>query len=124
MHDLAMIGDNVYIGGLYGDEFKLINNRIGVLKKIYSLISDNSINYLANIQMGKHWFSIDLKYVYKLSNNLTHPMFLNNNIDGELCQLHDIKSAELCVEEKTYHNISLCKTHGGLDVMLTISTLN
>jgi len=124
MYDFAMIGDNVYIGGLQGEEFKLINNRFGVLKKIYSITSKTVLKYLADIQMNMYKFPINLNYVYKLQNVITDPIFLDGNVYDELCQLHDIKSAIIGIDDRTEHRLALCKTSIGLDVMLTISTLN
>ena len=119
-----MIGDNVYIGGLQGEEFKLINNRFGVLKKIYCITSESALKYLAVIQIDKYKFPINLNYVYKLKNVITDPVFLDSNVYDQLCQLHDIKSAIIGVDDNSQHRLAICKTSGGLNVMLTISTLN
>lgn len=124
MYDFASIGDKVYIGGLYGDEFKIINNKFGTLKKIYSLIADNSLKYLGTIEMNNMQFAIDMKYVYKLSNLQVSLLSLTNNVLDEIYQLHCIKECEIPLEDTINNNISLCKTDTGINVILTISTLN
>jgi hypothetical protein len=124
MYDFAMIGDNVYIGGLQGENFELINNKIGTLKKIYCVTSEGRLSYLANIEIDELEFPIDLGYVYKLNNVIIDPIFLDNNVVNELFQYHSINEAMIGVNEKTNHRVALCKTTENLNMMLTLSTLN
>lgn len=124
MYNFAHIGDNVFIGGLLGDDFKVINNKIGILKNIYAFTSDNTIKYLANIKIKQYEFPIDMRYVYDLKNSSTDPIFLSNDVVSELYQYHDVKSAHIGVEDKTGNRVALCKTSLGSGIMLVISTLN
>lgn len=124
MYDFAAIGDSVYVGGLQGNEFDQINNKVGVLKKIYSLISDNQIKYLANVKINDYEFPINLNYVYKLNTVITDPIFLENNILNEMYQLHDVCSATVGVDQMTYNRVVVCQTSADLKLMLVISTQN
>jgi hypothetical protein len=123
MYDFAMIGDNVYVGGLAGENFRLINNRFGIIKKIYCITSDNVLKYLADIEMDKYSFPIDMKYVYNFK-NIINPIFLDNNIFKELCEIYDVKSAFIAIDDDTNHRLAICRTSENLEIALTISTLN
>ena len=122
--ELAMIGDKVYISGLYGSDFKLINNKVGVLKKIFSITSNNSVNQLGEITMGGHSFPINLKYVYKLKNSNISPILLSDDMLDDLFFEHNIRDAVVGIDDENHHQIALCNTNENKGMLLVISTLN
>lgn len=124
MYNYATIGDHVLIGGLYGHDFEVINNKIGVLLNIYSLIADNRIKYLAKIKIEEYEFPIDMRYVYKISNHFIDPILLSNNIVNELYQYHDVKSSIIGIDETSGNRVVICDNSLNSKTLLTISTLN
>ena len=124
MYGVASIGDKVYIGGLYGDDFKCVNNKIGILKKVYSITSENVINYLGEVQFGLLKIPVNLKYVYKLPNVSIDPILISPDILGELFWEHSIASAIVGIDDDTSNQVAICKTIDNRTQLLTLSTIN
>lgn len=60
------IGDKVLIGGLFGDDFKEINNQTGIVKKIMFTSSKFYTTYLVDVQIHGEIVPVNLAYIYKV----------------------------------------------------------
>ena len=60
------IGDKVLIGGLYGEDFVEINNKIGTIKKIMFSSSQHYVTYIVDVLIDGFIVPINLSYIYKL----------------------------------------------------------
>lgn len=60
------IGDRVYIGGIFGDDFKMINNKVGIVKRIMFSSSEHYATYLVDVSINGKIFPLNLSFVYKL----------------------------------------------------------
>lgn len=122
--DIAMIGDKVYIGGLYGDDYNLVNNKVGILRKMYNITSNKTVNYLGEIDMGMVRIPINLKFVYKLNSDIISSKLLSEDIVSEMFFEHNIKTAIAAIDDATHHQVALCDTNDNHKISLIISTLN
>lgn len=60
-------GDTVLISGLYGDDVKFANNKLGYIKQIMTLTHGISLNFAANIQIDiNNAVPINFLYLYNL----------------------------------------------------------
>lgn len=60
------IGDKVYIGGLFGEDFKEVNNKIGIVNEIIFSSTPSYTTYIVNVLIGDTLVSVNLAYVFKL----------------------------------------------------------
>ena len=61
------IGDKIFIGGLYGSDFKMINHKIGKIDKLMFTSNEYYSTYLADVRIDNMIFPINLTYVYKIN---------------------------------------------------------
>ena len=69
MDDIITVGDRVYIGGLFGEDFDEINNRVGEVKKIVATSNVDKLTFFAEINLGKHTIPVDFHYIFKLDSS-------------------------------------------------------
>lgn len=60
------IGDKVYVGGIFGDDFKIINNKTGTVKRIMFSSNENYNTYLIDVDINGDIFPLNLSYVFKV----------------------------------------------------------
>ena len=61
------IGDKILIGGLYGDDFVEINNKIGTIEKIMFSSSQNYVTYIVDVLIDGLIFLAFLAYLLMFS---------------------------------------------------------
>ncbi len=61
-------GNTVLVSGLYGKEFKFINNKFGFIKKIYIRIDGEDSTHIADVELfeNKKTYSVNFDYIFKL----------------------------------------------------------
>lgn len=60
------IGDRVYIGGIYGDDFEVVNNKLGRIDSIVFASYQGYSTYLVDVIIDGQIFPINIGYVYKI----------------------------------------------------------
>lgn len=61
------IGDKVYVGGIYGKDFEIVNNKIGTISNIVFASYQDYSTYLVDVVINGEIFPLNLSYVYKLN---------------------------------------------------------
>lgn len=76
-------GDVVLISGLYGDDIKFANNKLGYIKQIMTLTHGVSLNFAAYIQLEldiavpvNFLYIYNIKTLYKIDDILLDPTFM------------------------------------------------
>lgn len=62
----VQIGDKVIIGGLYGDDFVELNNKIGTIEKIMFTSSEYYTTYLVDVNIKGEVVPVNLAYIYRV----------------------------------------------------------
>jgi hypothetical protein len=64
-------GDTVLISGLYGKNFKFINNKVGKIKNTFYRVEDEIVIPLANVTLDENGkdYVINFDFLYKLDFN-------------------------------------------------------
>lgn len=62
-------GDTVLIAGLYGTNFKFINNKCGKIKNVFYRNDGNELLHIAEVQLieGGKLYSVNFDFIYKLT---------------------------------------------------------
>jgi hypothetical protein len=60
------IGDKVYIGGIYGKDFEMFNNKIGKIDKIIFVSYEDYSTYLVDVMVNGIIFPVNFSYIFKV----------------------------------------------------------
>jgi len=123
-------GNTVLISGLYGRNFKFINNKCGIIKNIYLRNEGNELLHLADVQMFEDGLihSINLDFIFKLNSG--------RKVDNPVQHLVSIENPVLYYIRKksinttmNFHDelgqcMSFCVDKGGKSHVLLFSGIN
>jgi hypothetical protein len=73
-------GNTVYISGLPGKNFSLINNKHGLVKDIYLTYDNNRISYMARILLieNNEECIVNFDYIFKVGHKMNHYVIKKN----------------------------------------------
>lgn len=122
------IGDKVLIGGLYGEDFTEINNKIGTVKKIMFSSSQHYVTYIVDVSIKGIIVPVNLAYVYKIEDLDIYDYDLNtldalNPIEYYIEKFNIVGETHLLIDQwgKSY---LFCKTRDNNMQSLALTNLN
>lgn len=123
--DFITIGDQVYIGGLFGEDFEDINNKIGFIKKIIAASNKTSITYIADVVIDDTIIPINFDFLYKIDDDYRIDSILSNfDVVTDILYRLDVSIYNIGVDGDTGFPIILCETTNKKYEILTGSMLN
>ena len=122
------IEDKVLIGGLYGEDFVKINNKIGTIKKIMFTSSQHYVTYIVDVMIDGVIVPINLAYIYKVDDLDVYDYNTNfmealNPIEYYFQKFNVVGNTKLLIDQwgKSY---LFCKTRENNMMPLALTNLN
>lgn len=123
-------GNTVLVSGLYGKEFKYINNRYGIVKNIYIKIDKENTYHIADIELldSRKIYSVNFDYIYnlKLKNKIENISQHIITIENPVIYYSKLKSLELYINicDELGQHMSICIDKDGKSHVLLFSGIN
>lgn len=123
------IGDNVYIGGLFGEDFIEINNKIGKVEKITFSSTPEFATYIVDVLIDDTVVTVNLAYIFKLDNifGINQLMHFSGSLSDPLNyyyrKLRVVGTPTLVLDESG-RSFLFCQTRENSIESLTLTNLN
>ncbi|NJO59697.1 MAG: hypothetical protein HC836_15740 [Richelia sp. RM2_1_2] len=123
------INDKVLIAGLYGDEFKFINNKIAVVKEIIVSSNHRSTHYIAKLIVDNLFIiPISFEFIYKITNpsiNIDDFLIsLDNPFLYYVKEKHIVQTSSSIMFDEYGQTVCLCVTRDNKTEIILIGSLN
>lgn len=122
------IGDLVYIGGIIGDEFKIINNKVGEIKRVMFSSDEYYTTYLVDVIVNGEIFPVNLNYIYKIDDLDTYEyasLFIGNSSPLDYYfKLYNTTGKEVMLYDQYGQNYLYCQTKDNYIKQLVLTSLN
>jgi hypothetical protein len=123
-------GNTVLISGLYGKNFKFINNKCGIIKNIYLRNERNELLHLADVKLDEDGtiHAVNLDFIFKLNSNKCVDNIVQHLVSVDNPVLYYVRKKSIKSIMNFYDEVgqymSLCVDNKGKSHVLLFSGIN
>ena len=121
------VGDKIYVGGIYGDDFKMFNNKVGKVDAIIFNSNQFFSTYLVDVVVNKTIFPVNLSYIYKLNDLDTYDygdLLEDEEPLNHYFNKHNITGEAVIKYDEDGLNQVVCKTNKGIGKVFYLTSIN